>query len=81
MVKVRKGIGITLKMITRIKGQKQEWIRNKKKCMVRIRIWTGSLYSRIKGRKGQRTKGPKDVRDKRNNKTVMVRMNSFQILF
>jgi hypothetical protein len=38
MAKVRKGIGIALKMITRIKDQKQEGIRNKKNCMVSIRI-------------------------------------------
>ena len=55
MAKVRKGIGIALKIITRIKDQKQKGIKNKKNCVVRIRIWTGWLYSRIKGPKDQKT--------------------------
>ena len=34
-------------------GRKKKW----KNGMVRIRIWTGLLYSRIKGLKDQKTKG------------------------
>jgi hypothetical protein len=48
MAKVRKGIGNSLKMITRIKDQKQKGIKNKK------------MYGKDKEMDG--TKGPKDIK-------------------
>jgi hypothetical protein len=46
--------------------------RNKKAVLVRIRIKIGIALKEIKTKGRQ---GPKDVRVKTNNKTVMIRIN------
>ena len=68
MAQVRKGVGTALKMITRIKDQKQ---KDKKKLCGKDKDMDGIALQQNK-----RTKGPKDLKTtgKRKNKTIMVRI-------